>query len=268
MAVKQILLLGLKFIDPEKVMDNRYNIPRKEGDQNRPFWNRFQNEFEKLPLELRKILVDDLDPLDKNLMESKKGKIKSHFLKQIYPEGTPSPKKLDALISKHIYSHVVIAERKRKANEEKSRPIETPPQVPHARPVRNITLYHNPSHKRQRTGNRVLDSRLTTSEPKRLPKRKIQTTLTFSQEFLEPKAKKTKKILEIDLSKNKKSKMVNNSKKTSYSDKAKSSTNSKPRTKQAVDKADKPAKLKARSSSNASSITKAPQQQSLKGTTE
>ena len=62
--------------------------------------------------------------------------------------------------------------------------------------------------------------------------------------------------------------MVNNSKQTSYSDKAKSSKTTKPRAKQAVDKADKPAKLKARSSSNASSITKAPQQQSLNVTPE
>ena len=69
-------------------------------------------EFEKLPLTLRESIIDLLDPTDGAKVEIK-SILKSYFLKQVYIYSKPSTKKLDALISKNTYSHIVVAERKR-----------------------------------------------------------------------------------------------------------------------------------------------------------
>ena len=51
-------------------------------------------------------------------MDRIKSILKSHFLKQVYPNGQPNPKRIDSLISKHIYSHSVVEQRKRKFEED------------------------------------------------------------------------------------------------------------------------------------------------------
>ena len=121
MAVKQILQLGIKFLDPDEVRRKRFNVPRSDTDSLKPFWKVFLSEFEKLPLKLRESIIDLLDPTDVAKMDRIKSSLKSYFLKQVYTYGEPSPKKIDALISKNIYSHIIVAERKRKYEENRQR---------------------------------------------------------------------------------------------------------------------------------------------------
>ena len=111
------LQLGIKFLDPDEVRRKRFNVPRSDTDSLKPFWKVFLSEFEKLPLKLRESIIDLLDPTDGAKMDRIKSILKSYFLKQVYIYGEPSTKKLDALISKNTYSHIVVAERKRKYEE-------------------------------------------------------------------------------------------------------------------------------------------------------
>ena len=113
-AIKQIIQLGIKFIDPKVVEDNRYNIRRTDTDSYKPFWKVFISEFEKLPQSLRESIVRLLEPNNKANIDRIKSMLKSFFLKQIYPTGEPAPNRIDTLVSKHIYSYLVVEERKRK----------------------------------------------------------------------------------------------------------------------------------------------------------
>ena len=117
MAVKQILQLGIKFLDPDEVRRKRFDVPRSDTDSLKLFWKVFLREFQKLPLKLRESIIDLLDPTDVAKMDRIKSSLKSYFLKQVFKYGEPSAKKIDALISKHIYSHIIVAERKRKYEE-------------------------------------------------------------------------------------------------------------------------------------------------------
>ena len=117
MAIKQILQLGIKFLDPEEIRRKRFNVPRSDTDSLKPFWKVFISEFGKLPLKLRESIIDLLEPTDLAKMDQIKSILKSYFLKQVYVHGEPSSKKVDSLISKHIYSHEVVKERKRKYEE-------------------------------------------------------------------------------------------------------------------------------------------------------
>ena len=114
MAIKQILQLGIKFLNPEEIKNKRFNVPRRKTDNLRPFWRIFLNEFEKLPLKLREHIIELLDPTDLGKMDKIKSALKSHFLKLAYPNGEPKHSKIDCLISKHIYSSDVVETRKRK----------------------------------------------------------------------------------------------------------------------------------------------------------
>ena len=65
MARKQIIQLGLKFLDSDTVRGNNYLIPTQPGVENRPFETRFRSEFSLLPLVTRKSAIDNLDVLNK-----------------------------------------------------------------------------------------------------------------------------------------------------------------------------------------------------------
>ena len=117
MAIKQILQLGIKFLDPDEIRNKRFNVPRSDTDSLKPFWKVFTREFGKLPMSLRESIIDLLEPTDPAKMDQIKSRLKSHFLKQVYKQGEPSSKKVDALIAKYIYSRKVVIERKRKYEE-------------------------------------------------------------------------------------------------------------------------------------------------------
>ena len=121
MAIKQILQLGIKFLDPEEVRRKRFNIPRTDTDSLKPFWKVFIEEYEKLPLTLREKIINLLEPTNRAQMSQIKVLLKSHFLKQAYPNGEPNPTRIDNLIKSNTYSHLVIEERKRKYQEELQR---------------------------------------------------------------------------------------------------------------------------------------------------
>ena len=118
MAIKQIIQLGIKEIDPEKVKLHRYLIRARTHDEFRPFWSKFRQEFNNLPLKTRKYIVDILDPLDKPSMENIKARLKTHFRAKFDP-APPSKEKRSALILKHKYSKSVVIHRKRKAKADK-----------------------------------------------------------------------------------------------------------------------------------------------------
>ena len=45
MAVKQVVQLGIKFLDVQKILQNRYNIPAERDDNLKPFWLKFRVEL-------------------------------------------------------------------------------------------------------------------------------------------------------------------------------------------------------------------------------
>ena len=79
MAIKQIIQLGIKEIDPFKVKNNRYLIKHRTHDELRPFWSKFRFEFNNLPKPIRVFIVDNLNPLDKPSVEKIKARLKTHF---------------------------------------------------------------------------------------------------------------------------------------------------------------------------------------------
>ena len=89
MAKKQIIQLGIKFLDPVEIAGNRYNIQRKPGDIRRPFWSIFVRKYQHLPLEVREKIIDILDPCEKSNMEIIKQTLKKYFLGKAYPVGEP-----------------------------------------------------------------------------------------------------------------------------------------------------------------------------------
>ena len=118
MAKKQIIQLGIKELDPEKLKLERYLIQARTNDNFRPFWSKFRSEFNNLPLKTRKYIIDILDPLDKPSMAKIKDRLKTHFRAKFDP-APPSKKKRSALILKHKYSKTVVIHRKQKAKADK-----------------------------------------------------------------------------------------------------------------------------------------------------
>ena len=113
MAKKQMVQLGIKFLDAEEVAKNRYLVPTVTHDELKPFWKKFKSEFNELPIKLRKTIIDILDPENRSKMDQIKDRIKSHYLGLLYPLGVPEPPKIEKLIAKHLYSWQVVLERKR-----------------------------------------------------------------------------------------------------------------------------------------------------------
>ena len=75
MARKQIMQLGLKFVDKAEVVENRYNLPRSKGDNSKPFWTIFRNTYDSFPLDIRKQIIDTLDPSKKSQTLKVKGMV-------------------------------------------------------------------------------------------------------------------------------------------------------------------------------------------------
>ena len=60
-------------------------------------------------------------------MEIIKQKLKKYVMEKTYPLGQPQPAKIDQLISKNVYSWVVVEGRKRKADRDRfERDYKTP----------------------------------------------------------------------------------------------------------------------------------------------
>jgi hypothetical protein len=141
MAKKQIVQLGLKFLDIKKVQEHRYNIPKDKDDPHRPFWSVFSTEYSRLPLKLRKSIVDSME--DDEPMEGIKLRLKTFYISECYPDGI-AVSKIDKLISKNIYSRLVVEARKRRADI-------TTKQRDYNTPTRKSQLLSSISNRRQLT---------------------------------------------------------------------------------------------------------------------
>ena len=73
MAKKQIIQLGIKFLDKEAVSNNRFLVKIGPDDHLKPFWSTFLHEFNGLPLSSRKFIINKLDVSDKEKMNAIKG---------------------------------------------------------------------------------------------------------------------------------------------------------------------------------------------------
>ena len=112
-AIKHILQAGIKLLDTVEITANKYRVPRKQGDIDRPFWFTFLSEFNHLPMELRKFIIDNLDIYNKSHMEKIKDRLRTHFIKVFDIDGPITNDKRSKLLNKNLYSRVVIKKRKR-----------------------------------------------------------------------------------------------------------------------------------------------------------
>ena len=117
MAKKQIIQLGVKFLNLENVTNNRYLIKIEKDDHLKPFWNKFQQEFNKLPLELRKFVISNTDVLDKKQMQKVKNKLRQFYRYQCNPLGPLSKEKRLKVLTSNIYSKERVEKRKERAVE-------------------------------------------------------------------------------------------------------------------------------------------------------
>jgi hypothetical protein len=105
MALKQILQLGLKFIDAETIRQNRYKLSNKEF-KGRRFMTSFYEEFLKLDPVDKRFIIDKL--ADKKLSLKKrilsiKNRLKSHYRKISIIGSIPNKKILRRIIYIKIY---------------------------------------------------------------------------------------------------------------------------------------------------------------------
>ena len=112
MAKKQIIQLGVKFLDLKSVENNRYLVKVTAECNLRPFWNIFTSEFNKLPLELRKYIIMNSDPHDKQKMYKMKLKLRNFFRNNFMPKGVLSKEKRLKALKDNIYSRERVEKRK------------------------------------------------------------------------------------------------------------------------------------------------------------
>jgi hypothetical protein len=117
-ARKQIIQAGIKLIDHTQLHDRSFKVIRTYGDEKLPFRYRFLFEFNNLPLDLRKFISDNLDPLDRLKMDKIRTHLKSHFIREFDPECPAtgiSKEKRNQLLSKNLYTQAKVQKRKRAA---------------------------------------------------------------------------------------------------------------------------------------------------------
>ena len=112
MAKKQIIQLGIKFLDKETVSNNRFLVKIGPDDHLKPFWSTFLHEFNGLPLSSRKFIINKLDVLDKEKMNAIKGHLKGYFIKLYNPDGPMSKTAIGRFFTNSAYSLEKIRKRK------------------------------------------------------------------------------------------------------------------------------------------------------------
>ena len=113
MAQKQIIQLGIKFLDESELRDRRFNIKFCTNDNNRPFWAKFKELFHALPMKSREFIANNLDPSDHKCRDRIKFHLKKHFQHVFEPDGPISDKKRDQIIVSNLYSKKVAEERRK-----------------------------------------------------------------------------------------------------------------------------------------------------------
>ena len=87
MAIKQIIQLGLKLVSTDDIKKNRYQYRQKPDKFNAPFNKVFCQEFNKLPFELRKLIITIYDVKDRKSMDKIKVNLRKYFRKLSFPDG-------------------------------------------------------------------------------------------------------------------------------------------------------------------------------------
>jgi hypothetical protein len=121
MARKQILQSGIKLIDMQLILDNNLRVPKLPGDEYRPFWSVFTNEFNTLEIDTRKFILENLDVFSKQKMDKIKNHLRSIYRKKFDLNGPISKDKRIQLLTKNLYSKAVVEKRKREHEENKLR---------------------------------------------------------------------------------------------------------------------------------------------------
>jgi hypothetical protein len=113
MALKQIVQLGIKFLDPSAVKKDNYEIKWRPALDSRPFEGIFVSEFSKLPFLTRKFIVDNLNPEIKADMAKIKSHLRSYYIKVFNPGGVLTQEKKLNLLNENLYTREKIEKRKR-----------------------------------------------------------------------------------------------------------------------------------------------------------
>ena len=111
MADKQIIGLGLKMVDKQVVVDNRYLIPAVNAGPERPFWSKFRKLFNALPYKTRQYIADRIDPRDKGKASSVKEHLMTYYRRILDPLGPLDDKKKEKLLKKYRYSRPKVIAR-------------------------------------------------------------------------------------------------------------------------------------------------------------
>ena len=112
MALKQIVQMGLKFIDKDMISES-YKVTTNDSDKTRPFWHRFVTEFNAMPYDLRSFIATTLEPGNKSALEKIKRRLKTHYINLYNPNGKLSKEKIKNLVNENSYSKEKIEKRKR-----------------------------------------------------------------------------------------------------------------------------------------------------------
>ena len=171
MAKKQIIQLGIKFLDPEQVRANRFRIARKPHDELRPFWNIFFREFNWLPLNSRKFIINNLFPCEKSYMIKIKDHLKSYFQKIYNPNGLMSDNKRSTFLLKNLFSAEKNLKRKQNAEENRHKVsplVETKENLRTRVASSEDSLSKNPSKRRKTT--RIPSSEKSVAIKRKRPK--------------------------------------------------------------------------------------------------
>ena len=113
MARKQIVQLGIKFLNPEQVIFDRYKVRRKPNDESRPFWFYFLTEFNSLPYDIRTFIINNLNVHNKASLSKIKHRLKKYYTNKCNLNGPLSKEKRTKLLCKNLYSREKINKRKR-----------------------------------------------------------------------------------------------------------------------------------------------------------
>merc|ERR1719220_285794 len=104
MAIKQIIQCGLKLINPKDLQETRYSIRPKGDDHLKPFKRCFYEQFNALPLELRKKICKVYDGTKRTKVMAVKRALKKHYREASFPDGIPSESKRFRLVNKHLFT--------------------------------------------------------------------------------------------------------------------------------------------------------------------
>ena len=126
-AEKQIIQLGVKFLDPKKVKNDRFLVKMAKNDEHRPFWSKFRLLFNNLPHNVRVFIIGNLDPKNKRKMQKIKKRLRNFFIKKLSPDGELKDSQKLKLFHEHKFSYLKIQQRKKRAEKiKKIRDYSTP----------------------------------------------------------------------------------------------------------------------------------------------